>query len=173
VLTGQPRPGFQILVEGPSRQTASGSSQRPVPESPGIYVAGGPVRSPECRPPGRSGLPARSPDAAAWSPPARKVLLLSLDDSEKQLELPGLSVSRESVVQWTPDSRSLYVLPIGSRPLSVELYDIQTGKRTPWRQLSVEDPYYQRRLRVTPDGRAYVLGSRAVFSELYLVEGLR
>jgi hypothetical protein len=82
-------------------------------------------------------------------------------------------LDREWVTQWTPDSRSLYVIVIGSRPLSVDLYDVQTGKRSPWRQIPLDEPSSQIRLHMTPDGRAYVLGSRAVFSELYLVEGLR
>ena len=102
-----------------------------------------------------------------------KFIILTLDDSEKPHELAGLSTLTDRAVQWTSDSRSLYVYTLGSRPLSVELYDIQTGKRAPWRQLPVDESYTQLRLRVTPDGRAYVLGSRAVFSELYLVEGLR
>jgi hypothetical protein len=147
-------------------------------ESRGIHVAGVAGEKPRSIGPPGCALPHFSSQV---SPDGRRVvairedkfLLLSLDDSERPLELPGLSVSGEWVVQWTPDSRSLYVAAIGGRPISVELYDIQTGKRTPWRRLSVGEPDIRIRLRITPDGRAYVLGSRAVFSELYLVEGLR
>ncbi len=102
-----------------------------------------------------------------------KFTVFSLDGSEPPRELPDLSPPRDRAIQWTDDSRSLYVHSGFGRPLLVELCDVQTGKRRPWKQLPLEDPNFQLRVRVTPDGRTYVYGSRAVFSELYLVEGLR
>jgi Tol biopolymer transport system component len=144
----------------------------------GVYVAdlaGGKPR--RLGPPGsmlQAFASAVSPDGRrAVATREGKFIVLSLDDSEKTLELSGLSPRTQHAVQWTADSRSLYVLRVGTRPQSVDLYDVQTGKTALWKQLPVEDPYGQVRLRVTPDGRAYVLGLRAVFSELYLVEGLR
>ena len=115
-----------------------------------------------------------SPDGRrAVAARAGKLIVLSLDGSEQPRELPGLSAPRDRAVQWTADSQSLYVNSLMGRPVAVDLYDVQTGKRSPWKQIPLEEPYYQVRVRVTPDGRAYVVGSRAVFSELYLVEGLR
>ena len=180
---GQPRPlDFPGLSVGEGAFTPDGMrivfDASDPGGSRGIYVAGLAGEKPRSiGPPGCTliGFSSQvSPDGRRVGATREgKFLVLSLEGSGKPLELPGLSLDREWVTQWTPDSRSLYVIVIGSRPLSVDLYDVQTGKRSPWRQIPLDEPSSQIRLHMTPDGRAYVLGSRAVFSELYLVEGLR
>ena len=82
-------------------------------------------------------------------------------------------LSREDVpIQWSSDSRSLYVGRWGDRPTRIWLLDLSTGQR----QLHAELPADFEgaiRVRMTPDGKSYVRGGRSVVSELYLVEGLR
>jgi hypothetical protein len=159
-----------------AKQIVFAASGREAPT--GIYVAdvsGGKPRS--VGPPGcafQFFTSPVSPDGRrAVAVRAGKLVVLSLDGSEQPRELPGLSPPMDRVVQWTADSQSLYVHSLIGRPLEVDLYDIQKGKRSPWKKIPLADPNYQIRVRVTPDGRGYVIGSRAVFSELYLVEGLR
>ena len=76
-------------------------------------------------------------------------------------------------VQWTADGRALYVY-VG-RSQEVQLVDVETGKSKLWRQFppAAQSPELRRRFRITPDGKAYVYTTARVFSELYLVEGLR
>jgi eukaryotic-like serine/threonine-protein kinase len=180
---GQPRPlDFPGLDVGAGAFTPDGKQivfgARGPGASQGIYiadVAGGKPRS--VGPPGSAFQQFASP----VSPDGRRAVAMrkgkftvfSLDGSEPPRELPDLSPPVDRAIQWTADSRSLYVHSVIGRPLAVELCDVQTGKRKLWKQLPLENPNFQLRVRVTPDGRAYVYGSRAVFSELYLVEGLR
>jgi len=92
-----------------------------------------------------------------------------LDGGEPR-EIPGWSGG--SPVQWSADGRSLYVSTFSGEAW---LVDIESGKRRLWKTLA---PGFgpgagQNRLRVTPDGKAYVYSMPRAFSELYLVEGLR
>jgi len=100
-------------------------------------------------------------------------VVLPLDGSGEPRELAGLVSPRDRVPQWSEDSRSLYVYSQGTRPLQVDLYDVEAGRRRPWRQISMEESAGQVRLRITPDGGAYAYRMQSVFSELYLVDGLR
>ena len=82
-------------------------------------------------------------------------------------------LSREDVpIQWSSDSRSLYVMRWGDRPTKIWLLDLSTGQR----QLHAELPSdfdVVISVRLTPDGKSYVRGGRSVVSELYVVGGLR
>ncbi len=102
-----------------------------------------------------------------------KFVVFTLDGSGEPRELPGLVPPQDRAVQWSADSRSLYVYDMSSRPLKVDLFDVETGKRRPWKQIPIDQSLALVRLRATPDGRAYAYGAQAIFSELYLVEGLR
>jgi eukaryotic-like serine/threonine-protein kinase len=105
---------------------------------------------------------------------AGKFFVLSLDGSGEPREIGGLAAPRDRVVQWSADSRSVYVYRLGlGRPLRVDLYDVETGKRRPWKEIPVDESMRGVRIRLTPDGRAYIYGAGSVFSELYLVDGLR
>jgi serine/threonine protein kinase/Tol biopolymer transport system component len=95
--------------------------------------------------------------------------LLPLDGGDPR-EIPGWGGG--SPVQWTADSRSLYVSAFSGEAW---LVDIETGKKRLWKTFApgVGPGLNQNRLRVTPDGKAYVYSLPRAFSELYLVEGLR
>jgi len=86
--------------------------------------------------------------------------------------LPGLARA-DRVVQWSADSRSVYVYSPRERPLKVFLLDLGTGRKRLWKELPLDESEGRIRVRVTPDGRFYVYGTTAVRSELYLVDALR
>ncbi|HET6372921.1 MAG TPA: protein kinase [Candidatus Polarisedimenticolia bacterium] len=83
----------------------------------------------------------------------------------------------ESVVQWTPDQRSLYVARLNQMPVEIVLFEIATGKRTPWKTLRTHDltgVIGVNNIVITPDGSSYAyLCSQVVHSDLYIVEGLK
>jgi Tol biopolymer transport system component len=101
------------------------------------------------------------------------VFLVPLDGKGPAKVLAGLSVRADRVVQWTADSRSLYVYRPAERPLTVQLFDLETGHRRPWKRIILDDSIEAIRIRVTPDGRAWAFGGARDSSALYLVEGLR
>jgi hypothetical protein len=101
-----------------------------------------------------------------------EVFLVPLDGKGQTKVLAGLSVPADRVVQWTPDSRSLYIYRPAERPLTVELFELETGHRRPWKRILLDDSIEAIRIRVTPDGRAWAFGGARDSSALYLVEGL-
>jgi hypothetical protein len=119
-----------------------------------------------------------SPDGelvAALSPD-RKIALYPVDGGAPR-PVPG-AVEGELPLQWSADGRSLYV----SRPKElfspapVFLLDIQTGRRTLWKELMPEDSaglVFVAYVCVTPDGRAYAYDYWSVLSDLYVAEGLK
>ena len=98
--------------------------------------------------------------------------LVPLDGSGSSRLLPGLSPPADRIVQWTADSRSLYVQS-GQRGSKVWLYDIASGQRRLWKEIPLDDTIDGARFRVTPDGSAWVYFGQRTLSEIYLVEGLR
>jgi hypothetical protein len=62
----------------------------------------------------------------------------------------------------------------GENPTRIFLVDLATGKRTPWKEISPPDseakPWI---VALSRDGRSYAYSYGQVFSDLFLVEGLR
>jgi len=120
-------------------------------------------------------------DASAVSPDGkwtaarstdRKWWLIPVDEGEKRLARGVLD--GESVAGWSADGRALYVY----RPERVtRLYrvELDDGARELWKEVVPIDPVGLQTagLRVAPEANAYVLFSRRLLSELYLVEGLK
>ena len=75
----------------------------------------------------------------------------------------------EVPIQWSADGHAVYVTRLGEP--QVWLVDVTTGQKRLWRQIRPEDPFFFR-LRITPDGGAYVYTTDRFLSELYVVEGL-
>ena len=69
----------------------------------------------------------------------------------------------------------LYLHRRGRRaPFEVDLYDIETGARRPWKQILVDGiPDANGSCVSLPTAGCYVYSGTTVSSELYLVEGLR
>ena len=91
--------------------------------------------------------------------------------------IPGLD-TKYSVIGWTPDGGSVYVVPNDRRKTVAEVsrVNIQTGKMEPWKTFgagtaagvaSVGLP------RLSADGNAYAYLYVRVLSEAYVVKGLR
>ena len=95
-----------------------------------------------------------------------------LDGGGEGRAVPGVA-SGDRVIQWSVDSRSLYVYDPLERPLRVFLVDLETGQKSLWKEIPLDASAARVRVRVTPDGRSYVYGTTTITSELYLVEGLR
>jgi Tol biopolymer transport system component len=109
-------------------------------------------------------LVARRPDAA---------LLIALDGSEPDRELPRLDPKDERIQQWSEDSRHLYVYGRSERPVKVWLYDVATGQRQHWKDFPVDAAVEGVRVRMTPGGDAWTIEGRRALGQLYVVEGLR
>jgi Tol biopolymer transport system component len=89
--------------------------------------------------------------------------------------VPGLTID-DQVARWSPDGRSLFVYNAVARPGSVELVDVQSGRRTPWKEVHPPDPAGVLQIEpfvISPDGGSYVYSYRRLLDELYLVTGLK
>ncbi|HEY3204738.1 MAG TPA: protein kinase [Thermoanaerobaculia bacterium] len=77
-------------------------------------------------------------------------------------------------IQWSEDGQFLYVHQRFEVPNKVWLLDPATGKKQPWLEIKPGEPVLALPiLLMTRDGKSYVYGAQRVFSELYIVEGLR
>ena len=82
----------------------------------------------------------------------------------------------ERPVGWAADNRSVYVPEsIDGRAVKVVLLDTITGKRNPWKDLTLTHRVASVRdlsLKITPDGRAYAYNFSVHHSNLYIETGL-
>ncbi len=95
-----------------------------------------------------------------------------IDGGGEGRAVPGVAPD-DRVIQWSADSRSVYVYSGRERPLRLFLLDLETGQKRLWKEFPLDESAGPVRLRVTPDGRSYVYRTSVTLSELYLVEGLR
>jgi len=89
--------------------------------------------------------------------------------------IPGVAAT-DSSIQWTSDSKSLYMFRLGGLPAQVERVDLGTGKRTPWKSLAPMDRagvHGITMIVMTTDGRVILYSYVRTLSELYLVSGLK
>jgi eukaryotic-like serine/threonine-protein kinase len=119
---------------------------------------------------------ALSPDGSqvAGIGPDGKAYLYSLTGAPTK-SVPGLLPS-EQPIEWSADSKSLYVYRPGEFPAKVSQLDLTTGTRTLWRSLAPADPAGVSQIGpivMTPDGASYIYGYHRTLSDLYLVEGLK
>jgi Tol biopolymer transport system component len=97
-------------------------------------------------------------------------MLYPIDGIGQPRPIPGVAAG-DTVIQWTPDSRSVYVHKTQDR--TIWLLDVGTGQRRLWKELPVDDSFFRLVVRITPDGKSYVYSGVNILSDLYLVEGLR
>jgi eukaryotic-like serine/threonine-protein kinase len=89
--------------------------------------------------------------------------------------IPGLNTG-EQAITFSADSHSLYVYQPGELPARVDRLDLQTGKRTLWKELIPSDPAGVETIGpiiMTPDAKTCVFGYHRMLADLYLVEGLK
>ena len=82
----------------------------------------------------------------------------------------------EQPIGWGQDAGTLYVYQPGEMPARAYRLDLDTSKRTLWKQFLPADPAGVATIGpilVTPDGKNYVYGFHRTLADLYLVEGLK
>jgi DNA-binding beta-propeller fold protein YncE len=114
-----------------------------------------------------------SPDGAwvAAVGPDQRVMLYPVDGGAPR-PLAGAELG-EVPVQFSADGRRVYVFRLGELPSPVTLVDVHSGARTAWRTLIPADAsgvLAITRVRITPDGSAYVYTFSRILSDLYLAE---
>ena len=95
------------------------------------------------------------------------------DGSSKQAQ--GLT-DNDLPAQWTLDGHSVYATQRSGNPLNVDVVNLDTGRRTTWKQTAAADPagiLSVDSFHVTPDGKTYVYSVRRVLSDLFLAKGLK
>jgi serine/threonine protein kinase len=117
-----------------------------------------------------------SPDSnwVAGIGPDEKGYLYPVAGGDPKL-IPGFN-SGEQPITFSSDGRSLYVYQPGELPASVYRLDLQTGKRTLWKQIIPSDPAGVETIGpilMTPDAKTCVFGYHRMLADLYLVEGLK
>ncbi|HKF44323.1 MAG TPA: protein kinase [Thermoanaerobaculia bacterium] len=106
--------------------------------------------------------------------PDRRIAIYPTEPGEPR-PVPGLSAD-DYAQRFAADGRSIYVYNIASHPGVVDLVDIQTGKRTPWKEFHPPDPAGVIQIApflVTSDGKSYAYSYRRMLDDLYVVTGLR
>jgi Tol biopolymer transport system component len=109
---------------------------------------------------------ARGPDQRAY--------LYPLDGGEPT-PLSGLAAD-DVPVAFDREGRWLYGYRRGDIPLRVYRYEISSGRREPWKELSPPDSAglsFFGRFVVTPDGQAYAYDYSRILSALQIVDGLK
>jgi Tol biopolymer transport system component/predicted Ser/Thr protein kinase len=84
--------------------------------------------------------------------------------------------SGELPITFSSDNRSLYLYQPGDLPARVDRLDLQTGKRTLWKELIPSDPAGVETIGpilITPDAKTCIFGYHRMLADLYLVEGLK
>ncbi len=115
-----------------------------------------------------------SPDGAtvtAYGPDGR-LALYPVEPGEPR-SVPGFD-PEDIPIRWTSDGRSLYVWH--PSPGRIDLVEIETGRRTVWKELRPPDPAGVLQVGpvvIAPDGSSYVYSYRRILDELYVVTGMR
>jgi Tol biopolymer transport system component len=117
-----------------------------------------------------------SPDGktiAAYGPDGR-FALYPVEPGEPR-PVPGIG-PEDMPLHWTPDGRSIYVARPSAEPGRIDILDVETGRRTLWKQISPPDPAGIQQIGpvvIAPDGSSYVYSYRRVLDELGVATGLR
>jgi dipeptidyl aminopeptidase/acylaminoacyl peptidase len=117
-----------------------------------------------------------SPDGrfAAVRGPDRRIYLYPLEGGEPT-PLPGLTAD-DVPVRFDREGRWLYVYQQGSIPLRAYRYEISSGRRELWKEVSPADLAGLSaiaRILPTPDGRAYAYSYFRILSYLHVADGLK
>jgi hypothetical protein len=95
-------------------------------------------------------------------------------DGSPPRPIPGLARDEEALA-WTEDGRSLYVWRPVAFPGRVDVVDVGSGQRRPWRDLAVADGAGVNRfsaVAIAPDGQAYAYAYLRYLSSLFVLEGI-
>jgi Tol biopolymer transport system component len=106
--------------------------------------------------------------------PDRKIYLYPLEGGEPT-PLSGLAAD-DVPVRFDREGRWLYCYRQGEIPLRPYRYEISSGRREPWKELSPSDMAgvsFFGRFLPTPDGQAYVYDYNRIVSTLHVADGLK
>jgi len=107
--------------------------------------------------------------------PGGVVMSLHPLDEGSAVPVKGLTAA-DIPIRWTPDGKGFYVFNREGLPARIQRFDFATGKKTPVKEFSPQDPggvSGVRSLVMTPDGRAFAFNIHRSLSDLYLVDGLK
>jgi Tol biopolymer transport system component len=118
-----------------------------------------------------------SPDSqsVAGIGPDQKTYLYPIAGGGEAKLVPGMNPG-EQPITWSADGHSLYIYQPGELPARVDRLDLQTGKRTLWKNLMPSDPAGVETIGpilMTADAKTCVFGYHRMLADLYLVEGLK
>jgi dipeptidyl aminopeptidase/acylaminoacyl peptidase/predicted Ser/Thr protein kinase len=157
ILIGANEPG-----RGPRLfvQDLSGGKPRP------ISAEGVSITMQAISPDGRS-IVARGPDG--------RIAIYPSEAGGEPRPVPGID-PEDMPLRWTADGRSLYVTRFSALPGIINIVDIATGRRTPWKKFQPLDPSGVEQAgpaMISPDGTTYVYSFRRVLGDLFLATGMR
>ncbi|HEY1252372.1 MAG TPA: hypothetical protein VGH97_14415, partial [Thermoanaerobaculia bacterium] len=146
-----------------------------------LYVQG--LDDPAARPITPEGFGLSFGGGKAISPDGRTVLLRGADGRVYVCPSDGSAAPRavpgaqpeEVAWGWAADGKSVYLGRMGM-PARIEICDVASGDRRPWRELVPPDPAGVLTIGpiyITPDGKSYVYSYRRQLDELFLVSGLK
>jgi Tol biopolymer transport system component/predicted Ser/Thr protein kinase len=121
-------------------------------------------------------FPTLSPDGKSVlaTGPDRRLAIYPIEPGEPRA-LPGFEPD-DVPMRWTADGRSVFVYRPSALPLRVETVDVQTGRRTLWKELRPADPSGVEQvgpILIAPDDASYVYSYRRSLDDLYLATGLK
>jgi len=130
---------------------------------------------------GAAGLRWTSFTVPAVSPDGRYVVYQDADGTPRRwpigggepLPIPGL-LPEEMPVTFSEDGGAVFVAG-RELPIPIVRIDLATGRRTPWMVLAPEDAAGIRYAipTITPDGKHWALCTARMYTDLYVVDGLR
>jgi dipeptidyl aminopeptidase/acylaminoacyl peptidase len=115
------------------------------------------------------------------APDGSEVILRAADGTPKRWPLAGGSprpipgiLPDDQPLTFTEDGRAIFVAG-RTLPVSIERLDLSSGRRTPWLTLVPENPAGMRYSipTLTPDGKHWALCTAKLFTDLFVVTGLR
>ncbi len=117
-----------------------------------------------------------SPDSqfVAAIGPDQRGYLYPINGGDARL-IPGVNQG-EQPITWSTDGKSLYVYQPGELPARVFRVEVQSGKRTLWKELMPSDPAGVENIGpilMTADAQTCVFGYHRMLADLYLVEGMK
>jgi Tol biopolymer transport system component len=131
---------------------------------PGVAATGGIAFSPDSR-------------LVAYATRERRVTVVPIAGGPARALPDAILEPNERLFQWSADGHSLFTIRSDDIPARIWCLDIETGKRTLWKEVRPADASGLVALynfRVTRDGRSYAYSySRVDSSDLYVVEGLK
>jgi Tol biopolymer transport system component len=121
-----------------------------------------------------SGGNAVSPDGllVAARSPENQMMLCHVNGGQPR-PIPGLA-GLFVPIQWSGDSKHLYVFRLSEIPARVEKVEVESGRATLWKELAPPDTtgISLRAIAMTPDTKYYAYSSQQYLTTLYLVENL-